>query len=152
MTGSYRLIEKTNRICTEIQNSPDLFLRQQDHCCTNHAGHHLNAKEFRYLRNVIVTLAVSWILDLNTKIYEFRLPQPGRCQILWFFQYFWFLVNSHGLFFFATHKLQQFYQRCLWILPSSLKIFALSASKFQQIDPCWFQVQFFFQLFFPEKL
>ena len=50
------------RIFTENSISLNLCWRQWDSRYAIHAGHQLNAKEFRYLRTVRVTAAVYWEL------------------------------------------------------------------------------------------
>ena len=57
------------RIFTENSISLNLCWRQWDSRYAIHAGHQLNAKEFRYLRTVIVTAAVYW--ELKKKLNNF---------------------------------------------------------------------------------
>jgi hypothetical protein len=55
------------RIFTESSISLSLCWRQWDSRYAIHAGHQLNAKEFRYLRTVRVTAAVYWDLEKKRK-------------------------------------------------------------------------------------
>ena len=54
-------------VCTHIAISPRALLRQSSHRYTIHAGRNLPAKEFRYLRTIIVIAAVHQGLDSERK-------------------------------------------------------------------------------------
>ena len=56
-------------IFTDISISLKLHQRQQDSRYAIHAGHQLNAKEFRYLWTVRVTAAVYWGLKSKPKLF-----------------------------------------------------------------------------------
>ena len=58
------------RIFTENSISLSLRWRQWDSRYAIHAGHQLNAKEFRYLRTVRVTAAVYWGLGLKPNDFD----------------------------------------------------------------------------------
>ena len=61
------------RIFTENSISLNLCWRQQDSRYAIHAGHQLNAKEFRYLWTVRVTAAVYWGLGSKPKLFSLLL-------------------------------------------------------------------------------
>ena len=83
------------RIFTENSISLSLCWRQQDSRYAIHAGHQLNAKEFRYLWTVRVTAAVYWELRLKPRLYSITLAAPGRRQFLYIF-----LQISRNLWFY----------------------------------------------------
>ena len=56
-------------IFTDISISLKLHWRQQDSRYAIHAGHQLNAKEFRYLWTVRVTAAVYWGFQSKPKLF-----------------------------------------------------------------------------------
>ena len=68
------------RIFTKNSISLSLHWRQQDSRYAIHAGHQLNAKEFRYLRTVRVTAAVYWEFQLKQKTSPINLAALGRRQ------------------------------------------------------------------------
>ena len=67
------------RIFTENSISLSLCWRQQDSRYAIHAGHQLNAKEFRYLWTVRVTAAVYW--DFQLKLILFLLYLQHRAGV-----------------------------------------------------------------------
>ena len=78
-------------IFTDTTISLSSRLRQRPDHYTIRAGRNLPDKEFRYLRTVIVTAAVSWgfnstlLLSMTSPL---NLPAPGRCQaVYWIFRF-----------------------------------------------------------------
>ena len=73
------------RIFTENSISLRLYWRQQDSRYAIHAGHQLNAKEFRYLWTVRITAAVYWGFQSKLLTFSINLAALGRRQYLYFF-------------------------------------------------------------------
>ena len=69
------------RIFTEISISLRLHWRQQDSHYAIHAGHQLNAKEFRYLWTVRVTAAVYWGLRSKPKLFSLILQHRAGVSL-----------------------------------------------------------------------
>ena len=75
-------------IFTDTTISLSSWLRQRPDHYTIRAGRNLPDKEFRYLRTVIVTAAVTgasiqtFELPLSSPL---NLPAPGRCQAIYIF-------------------------------------------------------------------
>ena len=70
------------RIFTKSSISLSLCWRQQDSRYAIHAGHQLNAKEFRYLRTVRVTAAVYWGFGLKPKDFFLYSCSTGQASVL----------------------------------------------------------------------
>ena len=91
-------------IFTATTISPSSWLRQCPDRYTIRAGRNLPDKEFRYLRTVIVTAAVSPFTGASIQAFgsplspPLNLPAPGRCQAIFVILSIWhshvFLVNS----------------------------------------------------------
>src|SRR5947209_11519321 len=73
-------------IFTGTTNSPSHSLRQSHDRYAIRAGRNLPDKEFRHLRNVIVTAAVHWGFSSKLRLaanLSLNLPAPGRRQPLY---------------------------------------------------------------------
>ena len=68
-------------IFTDISISLRLHWRQQDSRYAIHAGHQLNAKEFRYLWTVRVTAAVYWGLKSKPKLFLLSLQHRAGVSL-----------------------------------------------------------------------
>ena len=80
------VLSRVSGIFTGTTISPSPSLRQRSDRYTIRAGRNLPDKEFRYLRNVIVTSAVYWSFNSGLRArltLPLKMPAPGRCQSLY---------------------------------------------------------------------
>ena len=81
------VLPQAHGIFTANSISLSLWSRQEGNRYAIRAGRNLPAKEFRYLRTVIVTAAVYWGFDLPLRpeglTAPLNLPAPGRRQTLY---------------------------------------------------------------------